>query len=136
MRCFLQDFSERIRGKSKKSYVTRNFHDYGVIEETIDEKLARLRRELEEVREELKCRKFQENKSENGPINKSFSDLSELDYQIAELENQTKKSAIATLSRRLEELSLPESINNNKEIAMEANQSLNQVFFQEKVKKV
>ncbi|EMR11378.1 hypothetical protein PNEG_00403 [Pneumocystis murina B123] len=121
------DFSERIRGKSRKSYVTRNFHDYGVIEETIDEKLARLRRELEEVREELKHRKFQENKNENGPINKSFADLSELDYQIAELENQTKKSAIATLSRRLEELSLPESINNdNKEVVMETNESLNQ----------
>ncbi|KTW30741.1 hypothetical protein T552_00453 [Pneumocystis carinii B80] len=121
------DFSERIRGKNRKSYVTRNFHDYGVIEETIDEKLARLRRELEEVREELNQKKFQENKNENETVNKSFADLSELDYQMAELENKTKKSAIAMLSKRLEELSLPESINNDdKEVVMETNESLNQ----------
>lgn len=101
------DFSERVGRKSKRSYQTKNFHDYGVIEETVEKKLARLRRELEEIRLELLDeQKEKMNSMEEGMVHKSFADLNELDHQITELQNQAKKSAIATLEKRLQEFSL------------------------------
>ncbi|KAG4302259.1 hypothetical protein PCK1_001531 [Pneumocystis canis] len=109
------DFSGRVGQKNGKSYVTKNFHDYGVIEETVDEKLARLKRELEEVREELNYRKLKDNSIENVSLNKSFADLNELDFQVVELQNQAKKSAIVTLAKRLEEFDLLEPLKDEKE---------------------
>ncbi|KAG5518946.1 hypothetical protein PMAC_002477 [Pneumocystis sp. 'macacae'] len=128
------DFSERIGQKNARSYVTKNFHDYGVIEETVVEKLARLKRELEEVRDELNFKKLQNGSTNDSSLNKSFADLNELDLQASELQNKTNRSAIAVLSKRLEEFNFLEPLNNEeKNNAMKvddslANQSLKYTF--------
>ncbi|CCJ30360.1 unnamed protein product [Pneumocystis jirovecii] len=130
----LKDFSGRIGQKSGKSYVTKNFHNYGVIEETVEEKLARLKRELEEVREELNSKKLKDGSMKDPSLNKSFADLNELDFQTSELQNKTNKSAIAILAKRLEEFnSLGPLTDEEKNVAAKtddslANQSLKYTF--------